>query len=265
MLLLLLLMVVLLSVGLGQQRWAASRAMASRELIEATLSAQDSYTPPLNAPIAPERLEVFLAVRADLEPYCAPFTEFNANFSAADDRVSSMEGSEKPPTPAQLVKGAGEFGSAFRSIYRTMAKLNSYGVDRNEALLRHEMGLGEFTFINVAACFSARGLTPGGFLGREEQTQIYANRVASQMREMIGRHATLLEDQLDPRSTAWRKEYEALAEDPARHAFANGLPVELEQTLQPFAARLELLCCSATSELDFARVVPANGVWYDHR
>jgi len=83
-----------------------------------------------------------------------------------------------------------------------MTKLNAYGVDRNEALLEHGMGLGEFTFINVVACFSSRGMTPGGFLGPKEEARIYANRVAGQIREMIGRHARLLENELDAATPA---------------------------------------------------------------
>ena len=272
----LLLTVVLLGALLGRQRWTANKAMASRELIEATLSAPDSYTPPLDAPIAPGRLEVFLAVRADLAPYCPPFTELSENFSAVGARASAMDGPEEPATPREVAEGFGDFKAVFKSMYRTMSKMNTYGVDRNEALLRHGMGLGEFTFINVAACFSSRGLTPGGFLGRKEEDRIYDQRVAGQIREMIGRHATLLEDEPtmttsadrelpEARLTAWRREYEALEEDPARLAFADGLPVELEQVLRPFDDRLERLCCPATSELDLARVVPSHGVWYDHR
>jgi len=91
----LLLAVMLLGVGLGQQRWTAGKAMASREVIEATLSAPDSYTPPLDAPITPNRLEAFLAVRADLAPYCPPFTELSESFSAVDARASA---SSDPPS-----------------------------------------------------------------------------------------------------------------------------------------------------------------------
>ena len=70
---------------------------------------------------------------------------------------------------------------------------------------------------------------------------------------------------LEARLAVWRSEYEALGEDPERNAFADGLPPELEQALRPFGARLNDLCCPATSELDLARVVPSNQVWYDHR
>jgi len=70
---------------------------------------------------------------------------------------------------------------------------------------------------------------------------------------------------VEPRLTAWRREYEALAEDPVQGTFADGLPIELKQVLRPFDDRLERLCCPATSELDLARVVPSHGVWYDHR
>ena len=246
------------------------------ERIEATLSAPDSYTPPLDAPIAQDRLELFLAVRVDLAPYCPPFTELSQSFSTVDARASSVEGLEEPPSAGQLVEGLGEIRSAVRSIYRTAGKLNEYGVDRNEALLRHGMGLGEFTFINVVACFSSRGLTPGGFLGSKEGAKVYVNRVAGEIREMIGRHAALLEAELDgatperrkrveARIPVWRSEYEALAEDPERTVFADGLPADLEHVIRPFADRLERLCCPATSELDLARVVPSNKIWYDHR
>ena len=98
-------------------------------------------------------------------------------------------------------------------------------------------------------------------LAAADRPGVYEQRVNRQVREMIERHVA---DGMQPDLEAWRAEVEALAADPVRVAFRDGVPPGLEASLQPFRADLEELYCPAASELEVTLTVK-SGAWFDHR
>ncbi len=262
---------------LARQRMIAGKAMKSGKVIETTLSAPDSYTPSFEDPIPEERLLVFLAVRSELAPYCRDFSRLQNTFTAVDLYAEQIESSERPPSRNEAFQEARKIGSAVQSMLHVAPMINVYGVHRNDALLRHGMGLGEFTFINVVACFSARRKAPAGFFGPGKGAPIWQARVAGQIRDMVGRRAAWIgstlsatppgakRDLLEHQLKIWKNEYEFLTMNPHKVAFADGLPDEVRRVIDAHQAELDELCCPATSELDVARVVRSKGIWYDHR
>ena len=122
------------------------------------------------------------------------------------------------------------------------------------------MGLGEYTWIYVVAYYSWLGHQPTNFaLGEGERPRIFADRVLGEVRDMIGRQLETLSAspgaaQADSSLIGlMQSELEAMEGDPDRLPFAEGMPVELEASLEPFRERLERTYCAATSELDFMR------------
>jgi hypothetical protein len=182
------------------------------------------------------------------------------------------EAEEEPP--------AGDFLSSLGAVPSTLWHLGrdvgEYAIARNHTLLRNEMGLGEYTWIYVITYFAWLGNRPVDFPVKSEGgTKILHGRVLGELKDMIERHlADLDAAQTAPapsappgsRSSAalWRAELEALLRDPARIPFQDGLPPELEGSLEPFRDALERLYCPVMGELEIMRTVK-TGLWYDHR
>ena len=245
------------------------KAIESRAALDQAYPSQETFTPALDGSIAPDRIERFVAVREALMAACPPFTEHRAVFQ----RMQKYDEAEEEPP-------AGEFlnvtGSMPKTLWRIGRDVHNYAIARNGALLEHELGLGEYTWIFVVAYYGWLGHEPVDFLLEDdEKPKVYSGRVRGEVIDMIGRHLTELEEALaagtgsapagaDRSLPLWRAELVALQNDPVRRPFQDGLPPELERSLAPFRADLEPLFCPATCELDLTQTIK-TGLWYDHR
>jgi hypothetical protein len=147
-------------------------------------------------------------------------------------------------------------------MLRVGRDFGDYVTARNEALLAQEMGLGEYTWIYVVAYHSWLGHPPVKAIEGRSRKNVFHDRVLPQVREMIRRH--LAGAAGSPTAVAWRSELEALDDVRERIPFEDGLPRELEDSLEPFRDELERLACPAASELDVVLTV-RSGIGYDHR
>lgn len=132
---------ILVFVGaVGVATWYATSINAeykevrdSEERLIAATEGQEGYRPPSGGVPAPERVEVFLAVREDLKPWLMNLVEANEQFMA--DREKQKTG------------GVKDFLKLFGTGSDLMPVYAGFWTARNEALLEHGMGPGEFVYI----------------------------------------------------------------------------------------------------------------------
>jgi hypothetical protein len=229
-------------------------AFAVRERLEQAHDTQDEFTPPTTGDIPRDRLQRFLAVREALKPLCEKVSAHQRLFA----RLEGYGDAERPPFGAFLRDGF----RAATSMLRVGRDYGDYVTARNEALLAEDMGLGEYTWIYVAAYRSWLGHQPVEAIASESRPNVFFDRVFPQVREMIRRHVAAAGD--GPTGAAWRAELEALDRDRQRIPFEDALPPEIESSLSPFRDELERLACPAAGELEVVLTV-RSGVGFDHR
>ncbi len=137
---------------------------------------------------------------------------------------------------------------------------------RNRALLAVDMGLGEFTWLQTIIYHAWLGKPVQRFaLARPEEPRVFQDRVVPQLREMIRRHvaAATSAGATDEDLAPWREELAALADDPERIPFADGLPPAIAASLEPYRAALQEAWCPATQELDVS-VTIREGIGFEH-
>jgi len=260
-------MLLLFLVGMGTTTWFTFRgydqALRTRETLDQLYASQASYTPPPDGTIPAERMQRFLAVRRALVPFCERVSEHQQVFQ----RLSSYEDMDRPSVKEVFADG----GRVITGLFRIGFDFGDYVATRNEALLAREMGLGEYTWIYVTAYFSWLGHRPVRIIEEDDRPRIFQDRVFAEIRGMIERHVAARQADLDHPATAdpaglaaWRAELEALGGDAERIPFEDGLPPELEASLQPFRDELVELACPAACELEVVRTEKA-GSRYDHR
>ncbi|MCK9996311.1 MAG: hypothetical protein KAH56_08540 [Candidatus Krumholzibacteria bacterium] len=134
--LMLLIVVGFLGVGTwyaGQINQEYKEVTDSEKALLAATEGDLGFTPPLGGIPGPERIEVFLAVREDLDSWRRTMATASSQF--ADDQERQRAGGLK-----DLVKLLNT-GSDLMPIYA------GFWTARNEALLAHEMGPGEYGYI----------------------------------------------------------------------------------------------------------------------
>ena len=227
------------------------RAVAARAVLEQRYDTQDEFTP--EGTIRADRIERFLEVRRSLQPLCSMVSEHHelfARFAGTGPQQDRSfldvlrDGRQVLGTPFLLGRDFGDYVSR-----------------RNKVLLANEMGLGEYTWIYVTVYHSWLGHKPARLFPTADRPGVYEQRVNRQVREMIERRAS---GETPPDLEAWRAEVAALAADPTRTAFQDGVPPALEASLRPYRTDLEESYCSAAGELEVVLTVE-SGAWYDHR
>lgn len=134
-------LMVLVFVGIvGVGTWYATRINAeykevrdTEERLIAATEGDEDYRPPPGGVPGPERIEAFLAVREELKPWLDTLYEANEQFLADRDR--------------QQAGGVKDFLKLFNTGSDLMPIYAGFWTARNEALLKHEMGPGEYVYI----------------------------------------------------------------------------------------------------------------------
>jgi len=206
-------------------------AKDEQELVERAESAP--FTPAPNGAIPPERLETFLEVRAALAGPCGGIAKFDHTLhemEALDQRehVSRTEALKMALSTTRSAMGMGR-------------RLGSFFVARDRALLDAGMGLDEYAWTYVLA-YHQRLLDP------VEQAQPLAfkepplnARVSKTLRGVLERQRAALaaaggtSEQL----AALDAELAAMAADPHRLPWQDGLPEAVAASLAPFRERLD--------------------------
>lgn len=259
------------AIGLGlvwlQFSFLSGRALQTREALEKTLPTQADFTPWPDDVIPADRIERFLAVRRELQPRCEEFAGLRRGMNSMERRTREMQGMSEDQQKQELKALAGEGGSTLRRMLALTRDLPRYSIARNEALIRNEMGLGEYTWIYVMAYYAWLGHEPESFpVSKEETPRIFKDRVLGQVWAMAGRHvdelaalsASTPEDSdtgssLSLRLAVWHGEMQSHAAAPDRVPFQGRLPERMAASLAPYRGRIEKLFCPETNELEIMR------------
>ena len=224
-------------------------AIHTREALDETFGVQADYRPPADGVLAAARIEAFLEVRVELMEHCVDFNETFAQFGRMDD----LDDEDVPKSTVfkEVVKTVGKaFGLA--------GNIGRFAVARNEALTRHEMGLGEYTYIYALAYYA--------WFGKEQldldddgvkiDTEDASPRVRRSLRIML-RHqledleASDLPDR-DVMITELQTELATLNDDHGRFPWQDGPPDRVAAALEPYRDMLEDVYCVGTSMFEMA-------------
>jgi len=216
------------------------QAISTREALEERLGEATVYLPAVDGVIPADRVERFLRVRRDVIGLC-------------DELGGQIERAEQADT--------GSAESVFDTVKAVLGMGRSTGKLfrlRNEALLREEMGLEEYSWI-FAMAYRSR------LYEREETADSIrvsvhtSRRVRDDLRRMLDDQlavaAALGDAGSEQRALVERiaREARTLALEPDRIPWQDGAPPQLEASLEPYRAELEPLYCPGTVQLDLVR------------
>jgi hypothetical protein len=256
------LLVIILGVGLGLMgyRWAreAVEAVEETERIQEELNARygpiREFRPSASPGVPADRLEVFLAIREALSEH-------------RDNLTLSVEG---------IAPSGGEGGvvTGFRAARAGMSMapgILEFSRARNQALLDHDMGLGEYTWVYWYIYTAWLGHPADDSLLHEimiERNQddhgvdirvdggLEPERLTWRMRRDITAMLRNLIDDLDGQSEpspirdAIAGEVAALEADPSRVPWQDGLPEGFDVGLEPHRVSLEASYSRATNPFE---------------
>jgi TonB family protein len=244
-------------------------ASESRKAIVAALGTAESYVPPANGAIAPERMEAFLIVRDALKDAQTRLSQGLDNFD-----------------PEQLGRRQQSFGAVLRilnDLSNVIVPIGEYMTRRNQVLLDKRMGLGEYAYIYTIAYHSWLGHPPEEgptILDRirmqdrsrafDENSGLSPDSVRRQYRRVILR---LLENQLggikEAESSKWRsalkEEIARIDSNIGRVAWQDNLPAAIEESLKPYRGRLLSTYQSSANFFEFLTLDEFNQAQWNGR
>ena len=202
------------------------------EQLNSRFGVASGFTPNPDGSVMPGRMVAFLTIREQLEQECDGFRDRQAQL----DRLGRSEatGDMEAHDLLEGIKAAFGGGSGFFRLVRT----------RNRALTEAGMGIGEYCYIFTAAYnrqLSAfiegpDAVEPFKTRTRNELTRILRNQLAVlEMSRHAAEHEALVVD--------LRGEISALETGAHSIPWQDGLPSDLEASVEPFRARLDELFC----------------------
>jgi hypothetical protein len=231
-------------VGIRDLKGDADQIAASQQALTARFGAPESYTPDADGRIAPDRIEAFLAARHDLA-----------------DRSSELH-----EILVVLDGGEARAWTKVRSVMRLIPMMVAHVGTRNDVLLSHDIGLGEYTYLYALSSYVLLGHDPadgpdfrisgsdGGEgsvrwnfgdedhgdvrADRDRRARRYLNRMLSQV--LANQEAALAAAGTgsDDWAAQLAAESRALREDPERLPWQDGLPGPVANSLAPYREEL---------------------------
>ncbi|MBU0740902.1 hypothetical protein KKG45_11655 [bacterium] len=194
-----------------------------------------AYIPAPDGAVAPERVEIFLAVRAGL-------LEQTGRIQATFARIDSVDRQED--------LDAGELWDFLRDAVGTLPRMVEYFSARNTALLAHGMGLGEYFYIYVLA-YGDRLCPPGEDGHPPAECEYVTGRTTRELTQML-RNQLDNPDHPPPDGIAASLEREIAALERGERVlpWQGERPAAIAASLAPYRARLDRLFCEQTRELE---------------
>lgn len=222
-------------------------AVSSQDALDKAFGPREAWVPPADGPTA-ARLEVFIAVRTDLDAQCAHFRDLHGRFAAMDelDKQGDVSAGEALKAVAPLMG----------SVLGMAGDIGRYLDARNQALLDHGMGLGEYIWIYVLAYNAWLGHEPNIDFGDGGREGEYDPTDRTVLATLIEAHAGALEaaGRADE-AAAWRAEAGRIGDTPSGVPFArDGVPADLAARFEPYRDALEAVYCEATGSLELGRI-----------
>ncbi len=232
--------IVALGLFLGSTVRGFEDAVEAREQLEGIHGPASTFAPAADGSIAAGRIDAFLAVR-------------DASMEARDLLERAFESITVSAEEAEQVedKSFGEklgfvFGIAKEGL-GLGGRLGDFLKARNEALLAHGMGFGEYSYLYCVVFYGWLDHDPGDGpqLGPDTEIEVDGQRFGEMSPRTRADLRQILRNQLavvPENDQAWRAtlqaEIDALEQDGLRYPWRDGVPPALAASLEPFRERL---------------------------
>jgi len=225
-----------------------TKAVDSQKALVAAHGEREEFVPAAGG-LTAERLEKFMAVRQELVPLCANFTEIGEKFQKLD----KLDADGEEPSKGELFSAIGDvMGAAFGIA----SNIGRFTQARNEALLAQEMALGEYIWIYTLVYNSWLGYEPNTDFESDGNSEFGASdrRI---IRRLMRNHAeALVAAGRAAEATQWRAEADHLerADGDGVPWTAHDLPENVAAAFEPHRAALDELFCAATAAFEFSKM-----------
>ena len=221
-------------------------AKRSEQDLNERFAVASEYTPPPNGSVAPERIEAFLRVRERLHKHCT-------GFQVVLDNVLHLEGLEQDQEKSKSTK-LYETVRSFKELFGIGPKFLKFVKARNSALLKEEMGLGEYIYIYVLAysdqlrqlSISKYAQMDKAYISdrtRTELTQILRNQLATLN---TGERSMPNNDM----ASALQEEISALEQGRQSFPWQHGQPPAIAASFSPYVNSLARLYCEGITKIE---------------
>jgi hypothetical protein len=234
------------------------KAAESQEALVGKLGDVDDYAPPADGVPEVDRLEAFVRIREIT-------ADARREVETTVDRLPTPELFEEEAVIGKIRVGLGALGDLIDAI-------GTYVEARNLALIDRGMGPGEYVYLYTLTYHSWLGHSPGeapevregpdgvrvgvfddrdALFSEEAVRRRYRRYALGMVRAQVGSTAPEAEAGA---GEAWRarlqREIQRLEVDPGHVLWQDGLPEDIEATLEPFRPRLEATWSAATNRVE---------------
>ncbi len=222
------------------------QAVELRAEIESRFGKPEDFVPPSDGAIAPERMEAFLRVREVTQPQRLEISRTFESFPMTEEQARELEQKSGWEIARRVLGMVGSGVGLGADIGRLMEA-------RNRALLANDMGMGEYTYIYTLAYYSLLGHSAqDGPQSLNDQVKVDIPRLD---RRVQRRMLQILQNQLQTSpegNPVLAAEVEKLQLEPHRVPYADGLPAQLERSLDPYRERLEATYNVVTNQFELS-------------
>jgi len=220
----------------------AMRPVSAAKKIEQEVNdrfgAAPTYVPSPDGAVAPERLEVFMAVRSSMLLATGHIERSMATIEAID-QADDID--------------AGQLLLFMRTLVGIVPQFLDFMNLRHAALLEYGMGLGEYFYIYAMAYGDE--LCPSDETGRPPaECEWVTGRMTREYAQMLRNQLDNPDDPpVEATAAALRREIAALEAGERALPWHGELPAPVAASLAPYRERLEPLFCAETGEMELAQ------------
>jgi hypothetical protein len=248
-------LVVALAIGFGVWMRGKMRgfeqAIDQQEQLEQRFGPDEAFVPWPDGAVPTERMERFLAVRESTSPARGKIAEFFTMLPKSGEEQRQLDDS----SPLEKLRFAMRIGSAGVGLAENTSQFLR---ERNSALDREGLGMGEYTYIYVTAYYAALGHSPGDgdeHTSDEERAERWESPEAltTFVAQLRGLHQSMGQEADDATwAAALAAEIEALESDSRRAPWQDGLPEAIRASIEPYRDRLDSTYNAATNPFELA-------------
>lgn len=238
---------VLGSVGLLHVVRPFRGAVGAQTVLEARVGTEAGFTPAADGTIAPDRIEAFLRVRGGLGALCDRFAVAGSSVA----RLEALDREQDPPRREILRRAA----SATSAMFEMAPLMGELFERRNLLLLDADMNLGEYSYLYVLAYhgpLAEDGPRTGILDGSPVNPRIHGLLEQTLVRQL---EAARTESSDADWIASLERETAAMAADPSRIPWQDGLPESVLSSLEPYRVPLDAAFCDAAAQVELLRTV----------
>jgi hypothetical protein len=202
----------------------------------------EQYVPVADGFVPPDRLERFVRVRQAVQPACRDYQEVLDGIIglAAIETDPDVSGGE---AATRGIKG-------FRSVFKTGPKMLQFMDARNSALIREEMGLGEYIYLYLAAYSEQLADVASSPYAEMEESRISERTREEFIRILRNQLSALGSAGQDPVRALLEEEIETLEENPGNAPWPRGPLPNTRTSLAPWQDQLSSLYCDGVAAIE---------------